>query len=124
MPPEKMRLDKWLWCARFFKTRSLATQAVDMGKVELNDGRVKPAKEIHKNDRLLIHNGEYTWDITVSALSMLRGSAEVARTLYGESQDSQAQREQQRAERRSDPAAHSGRPTKKDRRMIRRFISA
>ena len=122
--PERMRLDKWLWCARFFKTRSLATQAVDGGKVRLNSERVKPAKEITAGDRLTIHIGEFEWSIEVLGLSMQRGAAPVAQTLYREDPESRLRRQQQVAERKAaiNPAAPlKGRPTKRDRRQIRRF---
>lgn len=122
--PEPMRLDKWLWCARFFRTRTLATQAVDGGKVRLNDARAKPAREIAPGDRLTIHIGEFEWSIEVLGLSMQRGAAPIAQTLYREDPESQARRQQQVAERKAafDPAAPlKGRPTKRDRRKIRRF---
>ncbi len=121
---EKLRIDKWLWAARFFKTRSLAAQAVDGGKVKLNGQRVKPAKELHAGDALDIHIGDYAWQITVRALSAKRGPAEVARKLYEETEESQALRQAQVATRRveNEPAAQiHGRPTKRDRRMLKRF---
>jgi len=122
--PERMRLDKWLWCARFFRNRTLATQAVDGGKIRLNDERAKPAKEITAGDRLTIHIGEYEWSIEVLGLSMQRGAAPVAQTLYREDPESHLRRQQQVAERKAviNPAAPlKGRPTKRDRRQIRRF---
>lgn len=121
---EKLRIDKWLWAARFFKTRSLAAQAIDGGKVKLNGQRVKPAKELHVDDVLVIQVGDYVWHILVRGLSARRGPAEVARKLYEETEESQAQRQQQAAQRRveSEPAAQiHGRPTKRARRMIKRF---
>lgn len=123
-PPERVRLDKWLWAARFYKTRSLATQAVEGGKVKLNGARTKPSKELKPGDRLLIHIGSYTWDITVLALSDRRGPASVARELYAEDEASRLQRQQQVAERRlqANPGAElKGRPTKRARRQIHRF---
>ena len=123
---EKFRIDKWLWAARFFKTRSLAAQAVDGGKVRLNQQRVKPAKEIHLGDVLEIQIGNEAWEVTVQGLSVRRGPAEEERTLYQESAESQAQRQAQR-ERRSlqtEPAAQiHGRPTKRDRRRLGRLTS-
>jgi ribosome-associated heat shock protein Hsp15 len=119
-----MRLDKWLWCARFFRTRTLATQAVDGGKVRLNGARAKPAKEIAPGDLLTIHIGEFEWSIEVLGLSIQRGAAPVAQTLYREDPESRARRQQQVAERKAafNPAALlKGRPTKRDRRKIRRF---
>ena len=124
MPPDKMRLDKWLWAARFFKTRSLATQAVDAGKVRLNGERPKPAREIKAGDRLQISVGEFEWTLSVVGLSLQRGPAPVAQALYQEDAESMAKRQQQIADRKlqANPAAEiKGRPTKRDRRQIRRF---
>lgn len=123
-PPEKMRIDKWLWCARFYKTRSLATQAVEGGKVRLNAERVKPAKDIAPGDRLSIHLGEFTWEIEILGLSLQRGAAPVAQTLYREDEASMSRRNEQIAQRRAaiNPDAQiRGRPTKRARRQIRRF---
>ena len=120
----KFRIDKWLWAARFFKTRSLAAQALDGGKVRLNRQRVKPAKEIHLGDVLEIQIGNEAWEVTVQGLSARRGPAEEARTLYQESAESQAQRQVQREQRslQSEPAAQiHGRPTKRDRRRLGRL---
>jgi len=121
---ERVRIDKWLWAARFFKTRSLASQAVEGGKVKLNGDRAKPSKEVKSGDRLQVHVGEFEWNLTVLLASDHRGPAEVARTLYQEDEASRQRREQQVAERRlsHNPAAElRGRPTKRDRRMIHRF---
>lgn len=123
--PDRVRIDKWLWAARFFKTRSLAAQAVEGGKVRLNGERTKPAKEIRAGDRVLVLIGGYRWEVTVLALSDRRGPAEVARTLYVEDAASLAARERQIAERRlqaGSAGALKGRPTKKARRQIHRFI--
>ncbi|MFN3594695.1 MAG: RNA-binding S4 domain-containing protein [Thiobacillaceae bacterium] len=123
-PPERVRLDKWLWAARFYKTRSLATQAVEGGKVKLNGARTKPSKELKPGDRLLIHIGSYAWDITVLALSDRRGAASEARKLYVEDEASRLERQRQVAERRlqASPGADlKGRPTKRARRQIHRF---
>ena len=120
----RMRLDKWLWAARFFKTRSLATQAIDHGRVKLNGERVKPAREVKLGDRLSLHAGEADWVLTVRGLSTQRGPAPVAQRLYEEDADSQARRLQQIQERKlaASPAADNrGRPTKRDRRQIHRF---
>lgn len=121
---EKLRIDKWLWAARFFKTRSLAAQAVEGGKVKLNGQRVKPAKDLHVGDALVIHIGDYLWQVAVRELSARRGPAEAAKKLYKESEESQALRQAQAAARRveREPAAEiHGRPTKRDRRMLKRF---
>lgn len=123
---ERMRLDKWLWAARFFKTRSLATQAIEHGRVKLNGERIKPARDVKPGDRLEVHVNDAGWTLTVRALSMQRGPAPVAQALYEEDPDSQARRQQQMSERKlaSHPAASvKGRPTKRDRRQIHRFTS-
>jgi len=123
-PFDKMRLDKWLWAARFFKTRSLATQAIEHGRVKLNDERVKPAHDVRPGDRLVIHVGDADWTLTVRALAMQRGPAPVAQRLYEEDPASQARRQQQASERKlaASPAAEiKGRPTKRARRQIHRF---
>ncbi len=117
-------MDKWLWAARFFKTRSLAAQAVEGGKAKLNQQRVKPAKEVHVGDVVEIQIGNYTWEITVLGLSARRGPAEAARMLYTESAESQERRQAQIAVRsiQVEPAAQiHGRPTKRDRRRLGRF---
>lgn len=119
-----MRLDKWLWAARFFKTRTLATDAITGGKVQLNRARVKASREVKTEDRLEISNGENRWEVTVKGLSDKRGPAPEARLLYEESAESISAREAQRENRKLviDPAADlHGRPTKRDRRQIRRF---
>jgi ribosome-associated heat shock protein Hsp15 len=118
-----VRIDKWLWAARFFKTRSLATDAVDGGKVRLNGERVKPARSVKPGDTLDIDNGSTEWEVDVLALSETRGSATVAQTLYAETAQSIARR-QQKAEQRKlfqEPGeAIKGRPTKRDRRKLDR----
>lgn len=124
MPAEGMRLDKWLWAARFFKTRSLASQAIEHGRVKLNGARVKPARGVRPADRLELRIGEVDWSVTVRALSMQRGPAPVAQALYAEDPESLARRQAQVAERKlaASPAATlKGRPTKRDRRQIHRF---
>lgn len=119
-----VRVDKWLWAARFFKTRAVAQQAVDGGKVKLNGERVKPAKEIRVGDMLVIHIGAYEWVVQVNGLSDKRGSATVARTLYAEDETSRLKREEQAALRKfaADPAHdRHGRPTKRERRQLERW---
>ena len=116
-----VRVDKWLWAARFFKTRSSAQQAIDGGKVTLNGERTKPAKDVKPGDELVIHIGVYEWTVKVLAVSDKRGSATVARTLYQESEESQAKRalEVVRRKRFNEPASTlKGRPTKRDRRVL------
>ena len=116
-----VRLDKWLWAARFFKTRSSAQQAIDGGKVTLNGERTKPAKDVKPGDELVIHIGAYEWTVKVLGVSDKRGSAPVARTLYQETEESQAKRalEVVRRKRFNEPASTlKGRPTKRDRRVL------
>ena len=118
----RVRMDKWLWAARFFKTRSLAAQAVDGGRVRVNEQRVKPAKEVHVGDELLIHIGETEWSVQVRALSGVRRGAPEAQQLYLESEASKTKRLQAIAARKANALRlEGGRPTKKDRRMIHRF---
>ena len=119
-----MRIDKWLWAARFFKTRSLAQAAVAGGKVKANGERVKAAKEIAPGDRLALRIGEFEWLITIRALSNQRGSAETARKLYEEDEASRAQRLAQVADRRAHASVwgeRKGRPTKRVRRQMERW---
>jgi ribosome-associated heat shock protein Hsp15 len=121
-----MRIDKWLWAARFYKTRSLAQAAVAGGKVKISDERVKPAKELVVGDELTIRIGEFEWTITVKALSDKRGPAETARKLYEEDEASRAKRMAQVADRRAHAAVwgeRHGRPTKRDRRKLDRWRS-
>jgi ribosome-associated heat shock protein Hsp15 len=116
-----MRLDKWLWAARFFKTRSLAQQAIEAGRVKLNEQRIKPAHLLKTSDLLSIRVGELEWHIEVKGLSDKRGPAEQARKLYEETPQSRAERERRMDLRRwgAEPAAAiKGRPTKRDRRRL------
>jgi ribosome-associated heat shock protein Hsp15 len=118
---DSVRIDKWLWAARFFKTRSLATDAVDGGKVRLNGERTKPSRGVKIGDRLAVDNGSTEWEVIVDGLSDTRGSATIAQTLYTETAESVAKRQQESERRRlfRDPGeAIKGRPTKRDRRMI------
>jgi ribosome-associated heat shock protein Hsp15 len=119
---DSIRIDKWLWAARFFKTRAAATEAVLGGRVRLNDERVKPAKDVRAADVVEVRIGEVRWTVVVHRLADKRGSARIASTLYEETAESIAQRERGAAERRlSRPlGADLGgpRPTKQDRRRI------
>ena len=118
---ETVRIDKWLWAARFFKTRSAATDAVLGGRVHLNDARVKPAKEVRAGDTIDLRIGQLAWTLIVRAVADKRGSATVAKTLYDETPDSLAARELRAAELKlSRPlgADLGARPTKQDRRRI------
>lgn len=122
----KVRLDKWLWAARFFKTRSLAADAIEGGKVELNGDRVKRAKNVQQGDEVSVRLGPYEHVVVVRGLSERRGPASVAHTLYEETAASIAARERLAAQLKMAPAAfvyeERGRPTKKDRRELTRFI--
>lgn len=119
-----VRIDKWLWAARFFKTRSLATDAVDGGRVQINSSRVKPAKDVKIGDRVDLSIGDLHWELMVEGLSEKRGPAPEARKLYTETEASQMRRQKAVEERhlRVEPAADlQGRPTKRDRRSIDRW---
>ena len=121
-----MRLDKWLWAARFYKTRSLAQQAVLAGRVQLNGVRTKPAHEVKAGDMVDVRVGEWRWEVKVKALAERRGPAEEARKLYDETAASRAERERRGDLRRwgAEPAAElKGRPTKRDRRQIDDFTT-
>ena len=121
---QSIRLDKWLWAARFYKTRALATEAVSGGKVHLNDNRVKPGREVKVGDHLTIHRGGYTFEITVLGINKQRRPSSEAQLLYEESEDSIARREKQAEMQR---LANSGqpfsdhRPNKRERRHIIKF---
>ncbi len=120
------RLDKWLWAARFFKTRSLAQQAVAGGRVQLNGERTKPAHEVKAGDMVVVRVGDWRWEVKVIALSDKRGPAEEARKLYDETEASRAERERRSDLRRwgAEPAATlKGRPTKRDRRRLEDLTS-
>lgn len=118
----KLRIDKWLWAARFFKTRALAADAVEAGRALLNAARVKPAKTVAVGDRLDIRIGQYRFEVEVLALSAKRGPAPEAQKLYRESEAGRAQREALAAQLKVMPQpAFKGRPTKRDRREIERF---
>lgn len=121
---EAMRLDKWLWAARFFKTRQLAIEAINGGKVHVNGHRAKPSKDIGIGARLTITKEPYHWDITVAALQTQRRPAAEAALLYEETPESHANRQAEVARRREErelgiPADH--RPNKRERRLIHRF---
>ena len=118
---ERVRIDKWLWAARFFKTRGAATEAVSGGRVHVNGARAKPSKEIGTADTVEIRVGEMRWTVVVSAVAEKCGPASVAAALYEETPESRAGREQRAIERRlaQPPGADLGaRPTKQDRRRM------
>lgn len=119
---DKMRLDKWLWAARFYKTRSLAVQEIGKGRVLVNDQPAKPARDVAPGDLISIRKESLSTHVRVCALSAVRGPAPVARLLYEETAESIAAREQAAEMRRLAPepaqAIAAGRPTKRDRRRI------
>lgn len=119
-----MRLDKWLWAARFFKTRSMAREAVSGGKVHLNGNRAKPGRALNIGDELKIQRGQDEYTINVVELSVRRGSATVAQTFYDESEESRVKRERLIEERKLEYQKHATRerrPDKRQRRNIVRF---
>ena len=118
---ESVRIDKWLWAARFFKTRSLAADAVETGKVKVGGERVKPARPVRLADEMTIDNGSDTWDVLVLGISDQRGAAPVARALYQETAASISRRSdtaEQRKLFREPGEMIKGRPTKRDRRQL------
>lgn len=121
----KLRLDKWLWAARFYKTRSLAVREIGNGRVMVNDQPAKPAREIIAGDMISVRKGDSKTLVRVVALSAVRGPAPVARQLYEETPESIAAREQAAEMRRFAPepahAIRAGRPTKRERRQIDRI---
>ena len=121
---ETMRLDKWLWCARFYKTRGLATEEIGKGRVTVNGQAAKPARDVRPGDTVALRQGPVARTVTVRGLSGMRGPAPVAQLLYEETADSIAAREAAAEQRRlaPEPAAtlQEGRPTKRDRRNIER----
>ena len=118
-----VRLDLWLWAARFFKTRALAKQAIETGKVEVGGQRAKPSRSVRPGDALVILRGEERFHVEVAGLSDVRGPASVAQALYVESDASRAAREQARATRAAERAGYRAPETKPDKRA-RRLIRA
>ncbi|MDO8501497.1 MAG: S4 domain-containing protein [Gemmatimonadaceae bacterium] len=122
--PGKVRLDKWLWAARFYKTRGLSAEAIDGGKIEVNGERAKRARLVHAGDRLSIRIGPYEHIVVVRDVSDRRGSASIAQAPYEEEPDSRKAREVMAAHVRAmnaNTGYEAGRPTKKDRREIERL---
>ena len=116
---ERVRLDRWLWAARFFRTRALASAAVAGGKVHCNGAAVKPARAVRIGDLLRVQRGQERFDLAVSGLSTRRGPAAEAMTLYAETPESRARRERERESRRLAPAPDPGqRPDKRARRRL------
>ena len=119
-----MRIDKWLWAARFFKTRSLASRACELGRVEVHGQKTKPSREVHVGDLLLVKNDSGDFQVEVLALSEMRGPAVVAQTLYRETETSCEARIKAAEERKAMPryeTSPQGRPSKRDRREIARL---
>ncbi len=119
---DKLRIDKWLWAARFYKTRSLAVDEIDKGRVRINDLEAKPAREVKVGDTVALRQGPVTRTLTVLGISNQRGAAPVAQQLYLETEASIKLREQAAEQRRLHPEPASsqehGRPTKRDRRTL------
>ena len=126
-PLASIRIDKWLWAARFFKTRSLSQEAVELGRVRLAGQRLKPSRDVKPGDRLTVERGEERFEIFVEKISVVRGPAPVAQTLYRETDESREKRERASEMRKiaMEPASTiaKGRPTKRDARLIRRVQS-
>jgi ribosome-associated heat shock protein Hsp15 len=122
--PGKVRLDKWLWAARFYKTRALAAEAIDGGKVDVNGDRAKRAKQVQAGDEVALRQGPVEWRLQVLDVAERRGSAELARQLYQETEQGRDRRERVQEQLRSMPTAFAygdSRPGKRDRRAIRRL---
>ncbi len=123
----KCRLDKWLWAARFFKTRSLATAAIETGKVHVDGDRVKPAKEVHIGQIIHIRNRDFEIEVNVLALSNMRRGAPEAAFLYTETQESMTKRENAKVTGEGEHALRdrgAGRPTKRQLRDIKKFTGS
>ena len=119
-----VRMDKWLWAARFFKTRSLAAKACELGRIDSNGQGVKPAREVRAGDRLRVKNESGEFEIEVLGLSEVRGPASIAQQLYRETEASRELRLKLAAERRAMPpleTSRKGKPSKRDRRVIDRL---
>ncbi len=119
-----LRIDKWLWAARFFKTRSLAAEALTGGKVDVNGERAKPSRTVRPGDRLGIRQGPYEWTVIVRGVAKLRGPASLAQGLYEETEASRIKREATAAQlklQRPPGFDSGGRPSKKERRRLSRF---
>ena len=121
----RLRFDKWLWAARFYKTRALAAQAIDAGQARLGNERVKPAHAVRIGDAVSVRKQGSVWNVEVTALADRRGGAVEAATLYRETPESLAARDEERDRRRAAAAAEprfAGRPTKRDRRKLADFL--
>lgn len=116
-----VRIDKWLWAARFFKTRSLAAKACELGRIHSNGQLVKPARDVNVGDKLSVKNESGEFELEVLALSEIRGPAPVAQTLYSETEASRAMREAKKKEPRNFEGFRDGKPSKRDRRQLGRL---
>ena len=119
-----VRMDKWLWAARFFKTRSLSARACELGRIESNGQLAKPAREVHVGDMLQVKNEGGVFQVEVVVLSDMRGPAPIARTLYRETDESRELRLKLAEERKAAPhfeAQREGKPSKRDRRQLGRL---
>jgi ribosome-associated heat shock protein Hsp15 len=123
---ESIRLDKWLWAARFYKMRGLATDAIKHGQIQVNGQRPKPSRTVRPNDEIQIDKAGQTWTVRVTALMDKRGSAAVAQSMYEESAASKARREQQAAQRRAEwlsrPQPPEHRPDRRERARLRKLL--
>ena len=123
--PSRVRFDKWLWAARFYKTRSLAAQAIEAGQARIAGERVKAAHPVRPGERIVLRRGGLVWDILVVAIAEHRGGAPDAAKLYTEAPESSAARELEIARRKAAAASApimDGRPTKRDRRKLQEFL--
>ncbi len=124
-PDPRVRLDKWLFAARFYKTRSIAAQAIEAGRARVDDQRVKPSHPVKSGARITLRNGALVWNVEVTAVSDRRGPASEAAKLYRESAEDRAIREEAIARRKAAAASvprTAGRPTKRDRRKLHSFL--
>jgi ribosome-associated heat shock protein Hsp15 len=122
----KLRIDKWLWAARFYKTRSLAATAVEAGQVRVNGEQVKPSRAVHTGERVSVRKAGFQWDVEVAGLDECRRSATDAGKLYVESEASRQARKEELARRKAAASADprfDGRPTKRDRRKLEDFLN-
>ena len=123
--PPRVRFDKWLWAARFYKTRSIAAQAIDAGQARIDGERVKASHPVRPGERIVLRREGLIWNVVVIALSDKRGGAAHAAKLYGEAQESTTARESEIARRKAAAASAptlDGRPTKRDRRKLQEFL--
>ncbi len=122
----KLRIDKWLWAARFYRTRSLACAAVESGQVLVNGDRVKPSRAVHAGERVTVRKAGFAWNVEVTGVEGRRGSATEAARLYTESEASRLARDEALAQRKAASASDprfDGRPTKRDRRKLEDFLN-